>query len=209
MTFAATIFAVRLRILFALLALSVPARAIDQVTVGVPIPLNRTADPNQPLTFSVPGFDPSLGRLVGLRCYVSMHELMQARGENESPAPAALEWKTSIGFRMSGVDSTVLFERLFPERTASARCAPYDGVTDFVGPSGFTVELKGVIDELVYETGRPIDLARFVGAGPRPFVARYLGTNVFTAGTGNATATLDHKLWSRLVVTYYYKPPGS
>ncbi len=209
MAFAVTIIAVRLRILFALLVLSVPARAIDQLTVGVPIPLNRTANPNQPMTFSVPGFDPSLGTLVGLRCYVSMHELMQARGENESPAPAALEWKTSVGFRMSALDSTVLFERLFPERTASMRCAPYDGVTDFLGPSGFTIELKGVIEELVYETGRPIDLARFVGAGPRPFVARYSGTNVFAAGTGNTTATLDHQLSSRLVVTYYYKTPGS
>jgi hypothetical protein len=202
-----TISAVNTSTLLALLALSIPAHAIDQVTVSVPIPVNRTANPNQPQALLVPGFDPALGTLVGMRCHMLMHELMEARGENESPAPAVIEWKTSIGFQMSALDSTILFDRSFPERTASERCAPYDGLTDFLGPSGFTVNLKAVIEELVYETGRPIDLARFIGAGPRPFVGRYLGTNVFTAGTANTTATLDHKMWARLVVTYYYRTP--
>ncbi len=195
------------RILFALIALGAPALAIDQITVSVPVPINRTGLPNQSHPFDVPGFDPALGTLVGLRCHMSMHELMEARGENESPAPAGLEWRSSVGFQLRGLDSTLLIDRSFPEQTASARLAPYDGLTDFAGPSGFTVQLKSVIEELVYETGRPIDLARFHGAGPRPFLVRYVGTNVFAAGTANTTASLDHKMWARLVVTYYYRPP--
>lgn len=200
-----TICGVRARLILALIALSAPASAtIDQVTVTVPVPVNRTGSPNQPHALSVPGFDPALGHLVGMRIHILMHETMEARGENESPAPAELEWKSAVGFRMSALDSTVLIDRSFPERTASARLAPYDGLTDFAGPSGFTVVLKAVIEELVYETGRPVDLARFTGAGPLPFQSTYLGANVFTAGTANATATLDHKMWARLVITYYY-----
>lgn len=194
------------RILVAFLVFTVSARAAE-IHVSVPIQLVASTSPNQALPISVPGFNPALGTLVGVKCHIGMHELMDVQGENQSPVPAALEWKTVVGIRMSALDSTVLFDQRFPERTIGQRCAPFDGLTDFAGPSGFTVTLKSVLDVLsVYATAQPAALARFVGPGPRPFLVTHTGGNLFTASTGNTTATLSHKVWARFVVTYVYTP---
>lgn len=194
------------RNLIAFLALAAPAAAAE-LRVSTSLPLATYTSPNPVVPFTMPGFDPALGTLTRVRIGVELHETLEARAENQAPSSAALTWESVVGMRVAGLDSTILIDERMPDRVYSMRATPFDGALDFGGSSGFTVTLKATLeDPLAYSATAPNDVARFLGAGPRPFLLVRSGRNLFSATSANDTASLTHKLGARLWILYDYTP---
>lgn len=190
----------------ALLALAAPAWAAE-ARVSASIPLATYTSPNPIVPFSMPGFDPALGTLTGVKIGIELHETFEARAENQAPSSAALSWESVVGVRIAGIDTTLLIEERFPERVYGMRATGFDGTLDFAGTSGFTVTLKSVLERPnAYSATSPAALARFLGAGPRPFLLARSGRNLFSATSANTTASLSHMIGARMTIVYEYTP---
>jgi hypothetical protein len=184
-----------------LLSAPVPAQLQTCSTDAVPLtPTNWT----QSLTFD--RFDPNLGVLLSIEFSLSA----QAEGSigveslDQAPSTAVTEFQATVELRRPGGTAILVAQ---PGETFTDDLATFDGVVDFMGPSGETHGPLAVDETTAGTSTDPADFALFTGPAGNPgsidLPAEALGTSSAT-GPGNVLLQYQTSAAVDVEVCYIY-----
>lgn len=175
-----------------------------QTTVQDSIPLQTT---NWSDSLTIPQFDPALGALnsVSVRFETNIEGMIGV--ENLSPNVQMLTATLQATIRLFAPDGITELLVSTPSNTVNPPALqPYDGVTDFAGPSGFSSPtLTDAEDATITIPPRgTLTLAMFTGLGSVTFPVAAQGTSFFTGNTGNEASLFQLQAAARMIVTYNF-----
>jgi hypothetical protein len=151
---------------------------------------------------TLPQFNPALGKLVGVDFHVDGHITSTIRVEHEDDEDGArLTAVVSGSIQVTGPQATVNAQIVGTPMVFDA--APYDGNTDFAGPSGKTFGTKTANGGTTFTLTNPNDLQAYVGTGSLTLSAKAVDTSSVT-GNGNLTANIVTTAGGLVTVTYRY-----
>jgi archaellum component FlaG (FlaF/FlaG flagellin family) len=154
---------------------------------------------------SVPQFDPVLGSLIGVRITLEGSLRGDVQYENTGPNSTIISATHGVTIEVEFPNANLVSTA--PTATQVDLVAPFDGNSDFIGPSGrtFTISTTKAIS-IFLDT--PADIAFFIGGANINFPAQAQGIS-FIRGPGNLDALLQAQAASLiLVVTYIFERPG-
>lgn len=154
---------------------------------------------------SVPQFNPAAGQLrsVEIRASASITSAIKAESLDSEAATitatvAGTLTITAPNGREVAAAPTV--------NAGSFDAAPYDGETDFAGPSGHDFGSHTATDANTVTISDPSALAAYVGSGSVNFRGAVVATSR-TTGSGNVMNVVNTVAAGEITVTYRYAPP--
>lgn len=158
-----------------------------------------------PITLQVPQFDSSLGTLTNVTIEYELLVEGEIGVENVDPvgrnATATLAADSTLD--LSGLTLGDLM--LSFTNSIDIALDPFDGVSDFDGPSGENLVDLGGEDSTTVATSAAADLLAFTGNGTIGFDAVAVGNSSAT-GPGNYDTRIRTRAGALLTVTYTYTP---
>jgi len=155
-------------------------------------------------TFSLPQFDPHLGRLEGVTILLEAAISVTQGYENLSSQHGTIHITDQGTVSLSLGGDTLLTDRLQVSRTYHA--GAYDGSLDFGGTSGATV--RGLTDEetrsVVFRN--PRRASPFIGQGNVNFDVQAQANDFFSDHGGNFAAFGRTSAWGEVSVLYDFIP---
>jgi hypothetical protein len=191
----------------------------DLVTYTVPIdPVATYSDGYGPAAtnwakvLSLPQFDSSMGTLTSVRLTLGGSLDASFGYENKKDAAEAKSYLFDLQQSMSlsslGLPSLAMSANRGSSSWVSLGTVPaFDGIVDYAGTSGATIQFGVLSDSAAYDYTAAADLAKFIGAGSILFDAS--GTGYVTMGmTGGNNAMKSVSLAGATVtVDYTYTVP--
>ncbi len=192
------------RLGFATLLLAASGSASgESLTFTETIPLQATGW-SHPV--SIPQFDPSLGDLYSAVMTLTGRIAGTAAFENLDSSPANVSLLFAADLTLFGPEFSG-YVLVSPGLSISEMVEPYDGVTDFAGPSGRTYP------DLATESALTFDLEGsfngtlvYVGTGMMDFLLTSAGESS-GSGAENLLLQFDQSAGATVAVTYTYEVP--
>jgi hypothetical protein len=184
-----------------LLCLGAAAAAADTVSHSAGVPLQTT---DWTVALDIPKFNPALGTLQSVSIEVRDSLVHKIEFENQSPSSSSTfsdsTYVTVDVLRPASTSFVTAIARIY--RTAHVGIS--DGVLDYAGTSGVT--LDGIVDYAVSSTttSATADLALFTGTGTIPLPCQARANFLFGYGGGNARSRLTTQAAAMVLVTYTY-----
>ncbi len=182
-----------------------PLARADAVSFSAALPLVPT---NSTQNLQLPKFDPNLGALQSIEITMSGHVEGMVRFESRDASPRVINIDLTAKLELHGPDSSLLGFTV-PLVSISRNASAYDGVTDFGGTSGETI--NGLTTDMALG---PIDLpvdaygALFTGMGNVMLPVISTGLSVGHGG-GNLIIQISTFTSAEATVTYSYVPEPS
>jgi len=160
--------------------------------------------------FEIPQFDTLGGKRTLLSVTVELFAAITANAAAENLEPnqrmisLALTGSVSLGIMGQELTAAII------TRGGAFLADPFDGLPDFDGPSGRTLDLSGQESSMTTLT-EPEDLAPWIGPGRQEIdvVGQALGASTVSGG-GNLQASFETWAGASFRVTYTYIPsPGA
>ncbi len=197
-----------LRLSAAMLAGTALVHAAEITTFTVPIPSSVIADAGSAFELPVPQFDPTGGRVLQQVDLTLTLDLSGQMGfENLDDSLSAI-YTLTIDWDIQLVrPDTSLLTQITATRTRNGLVNPYDGTTDFDGPSGVTLDVEAPDQSADFSTTDAADLSLFTGPGTVT-----LGLLASFTGTASSTPVVEFdsqfaaELEGQLEVQYTWIP---
>jgi hypothetical protein len=172
----------------------------ETISFSASAPMRRT---NWSDTLYIPQFDPSLGQLDSIDFDLNATVQGDARFENLNPTPRKVIMSLRAMLEMRRPDNTVLQVAL-PESTVEQVVGGFDGVLDFMGPSGRSyLGISAVVTEARSSPDPVSDLSLFTGTGMIALPVTASGQSSISGG-GNLAFLFNTFGQAALTVTYTY-----
>lgn len=177
----------------------------DQISYSDAAPLMLT---NWNQTLTLPKFDPNLGTLTSVLLKLTGEVNGSASFESTNPLPTDVTTIFNADITLMRPDNSVLL-MTSPKSSVTVPVGGYDGIIDFMGPSGRMIpEVKDSLMTMV-QFDQPLsvsDQTLFVGAGefldlPVRAVGRSRGT-----GSGNLLMLFRTSAAATAEITYVFTP---
>ncbi len=181
------------------------AHAQSQQCYQDTVPLSTT---NWQEQMSVPQFDPALGTLVSVDITLSGGIAGEAKAENTSPSPGALDFLYQAEIELFDVGGTSLIVTT-PQLNILNNVQGFDGIIDFGGTSGVTHANLSANDSDSASAPADVPLVDFIGLGTVTLDCEARGMSLVT-GPGNVVSQFLTNAEATLDVCYNYIPadPG-
>ena len=158
-------------------------------------------------TIQVDQFDPAQGILLRVDAVIRGDLLGTARYESLDSLATDMTVKMSADTELRWPDGPVIIAA-FPAASRTQPTTEFDGVVDFAGTSGATLE--GVIGFDVSKTAtftQTEELQRFIGVGQSDFQVTTSGRSR-ASGAGNLSARFSLTTSAQITITYTYGNPA-
>lgn len=164
-------------------------------------------DPDSPAwmaDFDLPQFDSSLGTLESVRFVITTDWVGTLQGENlVTKSGGSTSGKLNWDQVFTGAGSQTW--ALSGWGSVSANVAKFDGVKDFGGTSGWTVDFSGTFHGSDFGSEYATDLTPYIGTGTITCTLETNGDSQFV-GTSKWLSYADQTLGTDVKVEYEYKP---
>ncbi|HPM85160.1 MAG TPA: SdrD B-like domain-containing protein, partial [Candidatus Anammoximicrobium sp.] len=161
-------------------------------------------------TRSIDQFDPALGTLTAVEITNLGSITTTFRFENTDPTPSTVTYQlagqvslTGVGIGVGGVGSPLALSISKPAQSASL--SAYDGVTDFAGTSGITIDSVTSSSSSSTVLTDPAVIALYTGTGTVAFSETATGASS-VSGSGNLTTQRRTTALGQVTVVYHYIP---
>lgn len=182
-----------------------PLARAAAVSFSAALPLVPT---NSTQNLQLPKFDPNLGALQSIEIMMAGHVEGMVRFESRDASPRVINIDLSAKLELHGPDSSLLGFTV-PVVSVSRNATAYDGVTDFGGSSGETINGLST-DMALGPIPLPVETygALFTGSGDvlLPVISTGLSTG---SGGGNLIIQISTFSSAQATVTYSYVPEPS
>jgi hypothetical protein len=169
------------------------------------------AKTNTTQTASVPQFDSELGTLTSVEIIINGQITSNISVENIDDHLTSILGNVSGSLTVSGPRFSTIVTTSTQSESFDAQ--PYDGVTDFAGPSGKQFGAKTVTGSRSLQITNATDLTAYVGTGTVS-LREVAQANSAASGGGNLVAQISSRGGAEITVIYHYTPsnclkPGS
>lgn len=153
-------------------------------------------------SLQLPGFDSSLGTLLGVTLSFNGFASQQAQGENYGGTASPYTYSVTSALSLQRVGGPTVFDFEPVTLTGSGNLAAFDGGYDFAGPSGFSSGLVTTPLSGLYVVPEEL-LASYLGLAPIDFTANLTGSSL-VSGPGSFLTMTSNGAEGTLGVTYTY-----
>lgn len=157
------------------------------------------------VSLSIPKFDTSLGTLTSVGLEFEVVLAGSGGAENTGQGSATVTFTLAASLSLRRPDNSELITLTLSDSSYSKVCSSYDGIVDFEGDSGLTVDHYTVNEVKTSSFTSQSDLVLFSGSDSISLPVSALGQSGFS-GSGNLVHSVSSGAKASVTVIYTYTP---